>query len=195
MGLLELLFLQLEINEFPAANWLSSEFKRRTYQKEYEPLYLDEKVLQLEAILASDLSIETKRLAQKSFYLGAKEALSKRTTNPAHPWRRTFISTISQEWQWQAFDFTLLDQRNEASYQFCPDEHQLTQNQLKRIHSDIKQFAQQQNIDQNDLLSLRKAASKYPLYITGITFQNDQVNTVYDFIHQKQRLEKLLNTD
>jgi adenylate cyclase class 1 len=156
-GIAPLAFIEQQLNTFPNINRLANEAKKRGYQKEYEPLYLDVNVLQFEASIAATKETAVQKLIQQSFYLQAKESLSKRVPNPPYPWRRKFITELSQNWLWKSHDFQLLDQRHQANYQYCLDEYRLTQPRLEYYHGLIKQFAKQHGLA---LLEVNKQIEK-----------------------------------
>ena len=143
---LPLLHLQYHLQQYPDLPWLSSDLKQAIYQGESEPLQVDCRSIQLWQLERADAPAELLRLARQSFYIQTKERLSQTVDQPKLAWRRPFVKTISQSWQWRDQDFKLLDQRNNASYQQCLLEHQLTSPIFKDISTTLNTFAKQQRL-------------------------------------------------
>ncbi len=140
------LYLQSLLEHYPNITSLSNGYKKAVYDGEREPLTIDCKVLQFRHIANSNLTTESKRLAQQSLYCQTQEALSKRVSQPKYPWRRDFIEKTSKTWAWGNHEFQILDQRDTAKYEHCLTEHQQTQIAFVQIQATIKQFAHQQQI-------------------------------------------------
>lgn len=144
--LLSLLYSQNKIANYPATHSLCDDLKTAVYEDESDPLAIDGKVLQLKHLHSAKLEPSVKKLAQQSLYIQAQEALSKRTSQPKYPWRRDFIKQHSASWSWPQHEYPPLDQRDNAQYQQCLDEHRQTQAVFSNISNSIKQFAKQHQL-------------------------------------------------
>jgi adenylate cyclase class 1 len=144
--LLSLLYSQHQIDNYPAILSLSDEVKKAVYEGESEPLAIDYKVLQLKQFNTTQAEPSLKKLAQQSLYIQAQEALSKKTSQPKYPWRRDFIRQLPESWSWPQHEYPILDQRDNAKYQHCLDEHRQTQAAFSNISSTIRQFSKQHQL-------------------------------------------------
>lgn len=140
------LYSVCQLVKYPDIHYLSNDYKKAVYGGESEPLAIDIKVLQFTHILNSQLSTSNKNLAQKSLYIQAQEALSKKILRPKYRWRRDFIKQFSSNWQWAIYEIQILDQRDSATYQQCLEEHQQTSTAFTDIHATIKQFSLDQPV-------------------------------------------------
>jgi adenylate cyclase class 1 len=146
--LLSLLYSQHKITDYPSTHALCDDVKTAVYDGdgESDPLAIDGKVLQLKHLNSAKLDPSVKKLAQQSLYIQAQEALSKRTSQPKYPWRRDFIRQHSESWSWPQHEYPILDQRDNAKYQQCLDEHRQTQTAFSNLNNIIKQFAKQHQL-------------------------------------------------
>lgn len=106
---LALLFVAKQCQLFRQAANLSLLLKQAIDNDEQDSTVLSKANLQL-AALQNHLSTEDTDRARQSLYLQSQERLSHKVLHPAHPWRRQFISALTDNWQWSAMQLRALDQ-------------------------------------------------------------------------------------
>ncbi|MDX1572796.1 MAG: class I adenylate cyclase [Methylophaga sp.] len=106
---LALLFVAQQCQLFPKAADLSLLLKQAIDNDEQDSAVLSKASLQLTA-LQTLLSTEDMHRARQSLYLQSQERLSHKVLHPAYPWRRQFISALTDNWQWSAMELRGLDQ-------------------------------------------------------------------------------------
>lgn len=106
---LALLFAIQQCQLMPKAIDLSRLLKRAVDDNEQDTAALSRAYLQFKALL-NHLNAEDSLRARQSLYLQSQERLSLKVLHPAYPWRRQFISTLVDSWQWSAMQLRGLDQ-------------------------------------------------------------------------------------
>jgi len=114
-GFLDLLYQQTIIEHFPNSSWIAEAFKKEVYNKQTDTFLCDNNILKLN-YLSSLLPQNLLTLARQSLYLLCNEKLSLTVKQPAYPWRRESLSTLSNSWLWSNYIFTSLDHRYKSKF-------------------------------------------------------------------------------
>ncbi len=159
---LDLIYLEQQLIQFPKVYPLCLRLRYALHKGETNPIHLDQQVLKLQTIQHNKaISANAKKLAQQSLYLAFKEALSKTIKQPAHPWRREFIKQLTHDWQWANHDFLILDRRNRAHFTQCLEEHEQTTSYFTQALTTLKNFCQQQQIQDLSLKEIEQTLYRY----------------------------------
>jgi len=147
-ALLDLLYSQYCLLNYPQHNWLCNDLKHTVYQDEKNPLQIDSNLLKLTKLQQQgELSNERLLLVKQALYFLFKERLSQQVAHAIYPWRREFCSQLIDKWQWSEQQIKDLDRRSQATYRQCITEYEQLRNIVFDVSHSLLNFAEQHQLN------------------------------------------------
>ncbi len=151
--LYQLAYLQFQLKQFGRFKPLSELMKLELALSEntIDMVQIDCNVLKLKQLEKSKLDDRTLQLVRESIYVEFKERLSQKISQPKYPWRRQFLVSLTESWQWNKVNFSPLDNRINANYAQCQSELTRTLPFLISVNQSLTKFCQQQGLQETPL--------------------------------------------
>lgn len=151
-SLLDLVFLQHQLSQFPNIIHLSARYKQKVEQGETDSLRVEPASLKLDAI-EQFANSDAQNIARLAYYAICSERLSHHVKRPQFAWRRHSLQTLQSHWGWSTEALQIEDSRFSWSY---PQRQQWWQELIPRFQAfiaELQLFAKQHSVDGADKIN------------------------------------------